>query len=342
MISTHRRTTFPACIVLLHALAACGEQRLTEHQLSGPTMGTQFTVTVAAESEFDRESLRNQIYETLDDIDSRMSTYRANSELTQFNHARSTDWIRVSPELCGAVDRSLALSTLTRGAFDITVGKLVNLWGFGPDGSRHEPPADADIAAARLTTGHEKLHADCDRLAMRKDHAELYIDLSAYAKGLAADDISALLDREGIANYLVEIGGDLRTRGHNANNVQWRVAIEKPDETGRTVAKIIHISDRSVATSGDYRNFFESEEQRYSHTIDPRTGRPVTHNVASVTVLADSAAYADALATALMVLGPDDGLAFADEEGIAAYFLHREDNGIAERMSAPFSLLTDR
>ena len=342
MISTLRRATFPACIVLLHVLAACGEQRLTEHQLSGPTMGTQFTVSVAAEADLDKEYLQTRIYEALNDVDERMSTYRANSELTQFNHSHSTDWIPVSPELCGTVNSALALGILTSGAFDITVGKLVNLWGFGPADSRNEPPADADITAARLMTGFDKLHTDCDRPAMRKDHADLHIDLSAYAKGLAADDIAALLDKEGIANYLVEIGGDLRARGHNANNVQWRVAIEKPDEAGSAVAKIINISDRSVATSGDYRNFFESADQRYSHTIDPRTGRPVTHNMASVTVLADSAAYADALATALMVLGPEDGLAFADKEGIAAYFLLREGNGITERMSMHFRLLTDR
>jgi len=205
----------------------------------------------------------------------------------------------------------------------------------------HDPQLSAEIAAAKLMTGHEKLHVDCNQPAIRKDHADLHIDLSAYAKGLAADDIAAMLDKEGIANYLVEIGGDLRARGHNANNVKWRVAIEKPVEAGSAVAKIIHISDRSVATSGDYRNFFESEDQRYSHTIDPRTGRPVAHNMASVTVLADSAAYADALATALMVLGPEDGLAFADKEGIAAYFLVREGNGITERMSTQFRLLTD-
>ena len=342
MISTHRRTTFLACIVLLQALAACGDKRLTEYQLSGPTMGTHFTVAIAAELKFDKENLRIQIHAALDDVNRRMSTYLADSELTQFNHSRSTDWIPVTPELCGTVNSSLALGILTGGAFDITVGKLVNLWGFGPDGSRNEPPADADIAAAKLMTGHEKLHVDCDRPAMRKDHADLHIDLSAYAKGLAADDIAALLDKEGFANYLVEIGGDLRARGHNADNVKWRVAIEQPDEAGGAVARIIHISDRSVATSGDYRNFFESEDQRYSHTIDPRTGRPVTHNMASVTVLADSAAYADALATALMVIGPEDGLAFADKEGIAAYFLLREDNGITERMSPHFRLLTDR
>ena len=342
MISTHRRMTFLACIVLLQALAACGDQRLTEYQLSGPTMGTQFTVAIAAELKFDQENLQLQIHAALDDVNQRMSTYRANSELTQFNHSRSTDWISVSPELCGTVNSSLALGILTGGAFDITVGKLVNLWGFGPAGSRNEPPANADIAAAKLMTGHGKLHADCNQPAIRKDHADLHIDLSAYAKGLAADDIAALLDKEGIANYLVEIGGDLRARGHNANNVKWRVAIEKPDEAGSAVAKIIHLSDRSVATSGDYRNFFESDDQRYSHTIDPRTGRPVVHNMASVTVLADSAAYADALATALMVLGPEDGLAFADKEGIAAYFLLREGNGITERMSMHFRLLTHR
>jgi thiamine biosynthesis lipoprotein len=164
--------------------------------------------------------------------------------------------------------------------------------------------------------------------------------LSAYAKGLAADDIAALLDANGISNYLVEIGGDLRARGHNASETKWRVAIESPDQPGSTVEKIIHISDLSAATSGDYRNFFEFAGQRYSHTIDPRTGRPVTHNLASVTVLGPSAAFADAMATALMVLGPEAGMQLAEKERIAAKFLLRDGNSISERMSTQFMSLT--
>ena len=192
-----------------------------------------------------------------------------------------------------------------------------------------------------MATGREYLHADCEVPAIRKDRAKLYIDLSAYAKGLAADDIAALLDSENIANYLVEIGGDLRARGHNASNAKWRIAIERPDQSGNTVEKIIHVHDLSVATSGDYRNFFEVNGKRYSHTIDPRTGRPVTHNLASVTVLFDNAATADGYATALQVLGPDAGFELAERLNIPAYFLVRDGDSFIERMSPAFTMLVD-
>lgn len=341
MISTPRRLIFLISVVLLHALAACDGRRLDEYHLSGPTMGTSFNVTLVTASAFDQQTLQAQIYAALEKVDRQMSTYRADSELAKFNHSSVTDWVPVSPALCKAVDHALELGALTAGAFDITVGPLVNLWGFGPDGPRNEPPAAADIAAAQSTTGRDKLQTDCERPAIRKRHADVHVDLSGYAKGLAADQIAAVLDDRGMLNYLVEIGGDLRVRGHNASQAKWRVAIEKPDPPHDVVEKIIHISDLSVATSGDYRNFFEFEGERFSHTIDPRSGRPVAHSLASVTVLGHYAATADAMATALMVLGPDAGIKFAAREDIAAYFLLRSGDGITEQISPHFRLLMD-
>ena len=341
MIPTRFRANFLICMVLVSILAACGDQRAAEYQLSGSAMGTSFTVAVVTELAFDRQHLQAQIVATLENVEQRMSTYRRNSELSQFNHSSSTDWTPVSRELCEAVDEAIDFGDLTDGAFDITVGPLVNLWGFGPDDSRKEPPSAEAIDAAMLATGREYLHADCEVPAIRKDHMDIYIDLSAYAKGLAADDIAALLDNENIANYLVEIGGDLRARGHNASNAKWRIAIERPDQSGNAVEKIIHVHDLSVATSGDYRNFFEFEGRRYSHTIDPRTGWPVTHNLASVTVLGESAAFADAMATAMMVLGPEAGMALAEREGIAANLLLRDGRSITERMSTEFMSMTN-
>ena len=339
MISNHRLATILTAIVLLHALAACGDHQPVEYQLSGPTMGTHFNVVLVPASNFDQQQLQTEIQAIFEDVDLHMSTYRADSELVKLNHSGSTEWVSVSPGLCNAVEAALELSVKTDGAFDITVGPLVNLWGFGPDESRFEPPSDQSIDEARARTGYRNLHTDCSSPAIRKDLAELQIDLSGYAKGLAADKVAASLDEHGISNYLVEVGGDLRARGHNASSAKWRIAIEKPDMSGTTVEKIIHISDLSVATSGDYRNFFEFDGQRYSHTIDPETGRPVTHNLASVTVLAERAAFADAMATALLVLGPDSGPAFAEREGIAAYFLLRDENGLSERASRRFEAL---
>jgi thiamine biosynthesis lipoprotein len=335
------RTVIPSCLLLLFLLTACGDRRLAEYRLSGPTMGTTFSVVIVTASEFDQEQLQQQIHETLEDVDRHMSTYRSDSELAILNRAASTEWIPVTPRLCRALENALQLGAASDGAFDITVGPLVNLWGFGPDASRIEPPTDEQIEDARARTGRDKLHLDCQQPAFRKDHAGLRIDLSGYAKGLAADEIAALLDANSIGNYLVEIGGDLRARGRNASNTKWRIAIEKPDPSGRKVEAIMHVSDLGVATSGDYRNYFDFEGRRYSHTIDPRTGRPVSHTLASVTVLGDSAAYADAMATALLVLGPVAGPVVAEREGIAAYFLMRNGGDVSEHMSTEFTLLAD-
>ena len=342
MIPQPRPPGILASLVLALTLLGCDERGLIEYRLAGPTMGTQFAVAIVAGPGFADARVQEQVHAALEDVDARMSTYRSQSEVTRFNQLPSTDWFAVSPQLCSAVARSLEISVLTDGAFDITVGPLVDLWGFGPDESRREPPADATIDAAMSTTGFEKLHVDCNRPAIRKDDAGLRIDLSAFAKGLAADNVASSLNSNDIENYLVDIGGDLRARGRNAQDVAWRVAIERPDGTGRAVETVIHLSGGAVATSGDYRNYFAWNGARYSHTIDPGSGRPVTHQLASATVYASNAADADALATALMVLGPDKGLAFAETEGIAALLLIREGNQYAARISSTFRSLMER
>ena len=340
MIARHRRSVLPGFFLLLSLIAACGNRRLTEYQLSGPTMGTTFSVKVVTETQFDKDILREQIVAVLDDVDRHMSTYRPDSELAILNAAASTEWIPLSLRLCMALEDAIRLGSASDGAFDITVGPLVNLWGFGPGDVRLEPPSDDAIERAMASTGRDKLHVDCQRPAIRKERAGVKMDLSGYAKGLAGDEVAALLDETGISDYLVEIGGDLRTRGHNVNHEDWRIAIETPDPAGRNVEKIIQVSGLGVATSGDYRNFFEYQGRRYSHTIDPQTGRPVSHNLASVTVLGDSAAYADAMATALLVLGPDAGPEFAEREKIAAYFLSRNGEHFQGLPSSRFSELT--
>lgn len=339
MIPTRRRALIPGGVALLLLLAACGDPRSREYRLSGPTMGTTFSVVVVTHAEFDRDELRDRIEATLDDVNRHMSTYRADSELARLNSAATTDWIPVSHRLCSALDDAIALSEFSDGAFDVTVGALVDLWGFGPGDARFEPPPDEAIVRARIRSGRDKLELDCGQPAIRKGHAELRIDLSGYAKGLAVDEIAALLDAAGMTNYLVEIGGDLRAAGRNADNEKWRIAIERPDPSGRKVERIIRVGELGVATSGDYRNFFEFDGTRFSHTIDPRTGRPVSHKLASVTVLGETAAFADAMATALLVLGPDAGPKFAEREHIAAHFIIRESSEFREKTSANFDFL---
>jgi len=301
-------------------------------------MGTTFSVKVIAPpADLDLASLQQDIQEALDAVNQSMSTYLDDSELSQFNMSDSTDWIEVSAELCHAVEAAQIVSQFTDGAFDITVGPLVSLWGFGPSESVTTPPSDEQVTMALRDTGHTKLHTDCGKPALRKDAPGLNIDLSAFAKGHAVDLVADLLDERALSDYLVEIGGELRLRGLNAKNDNWAIAIETPERAARSVQTVINLTNTGMATSGDYRNYFEHDGNHYSHTIDPRTGRPITHNGASVTVVADTAAFADAAATALLVMGPDAGLALAEQESIAAYFLLRLGSKFEERMSSLFT-----
>ncbi len=310
-------------------LCACGPSSpLPQYELSGPTMGTTFNVKVVApQSDISMHDLQLFLQQTLDSTEQLTSTYIEQSELSMFNSNPSTDWINVSPQLCQVVARALALGELTNGAFDITVGPLVNLWGFGPHGERDEPPSDADINALSAQVGFEKLQANCKLPALRKQHAELYVDLSGWAKGFAADQLATVLIEKGIANFLLEVGGELRVQGMNGERKEWAIAIEKPITNGREVQSILRMTNTGLATSGDYRNYFEHDGLRYSHTIDPRNGKPITHTLASVTVFDESAADADGLATALLVLGPADGPALAEKLGINALFLLRDAGG---------------
>lgn len=321
-------------------LTSCGEpqQQAVVHELSGVAMGTSFSVKIVASTIApDTEVLQRQIEDTLAVIEQQMSTYIADSELSLFNARHRLDWFSVSAALCELVAEALAISAATNGAFDITVGPLVNLWGFGPGGIVEQPP-DADrIGLLMDRIGYTGLHADCSIPALRKDHPGLYVDLSAFAKGYGVDRLAALLDEKQISNYLVEIGGELRLRGRNAEGKRWAVAIETPARMARGVHAVARLTDVAVATSGDYRNYFEHDGNVYSHTIDPRTGYPIRHNAASVTVVATTAAHADAMATALLVLGPEDGLALAERDGIAALFLARDNGAFAELASSRFA-----
>ena len=328
-------------VLLTLAFAGCDRSvRLPALELTGSAMGTTFSVTlVAPGDEISKEGLRSRLVETLDGIENVTSTWRSNSDLSRFNADPRSGWIETSFELCDAIERALEVSRTTRGAFDITVGPLVNLWGFGPDGPISEPPAEDALRAVLLRVGYENLRTQCETPAVEKRKDSVYVDLSGWAKGHAVDELAALLDQQGLQNYLVEVGGEVRVRGHNAQRLKWAVGVEAPLTTKRMPHAVLRVTDTSVATSGDYRNFFEHDDRRYSHTIDARTGRPVTHALAAVTVVNASAAYADAMATALLVLGPADGPARAEELGIAACFLIRDESGIEEITTPEYDLL---
>lgn len=310
-------------VLLAFVLSCSSEVDLTT--LEGRTMGTTYRVLVRSESAgFDAAKLHKMIDQELIYINKLMSTYDVNSEISRFNRSAQITPFKLSSETTEVLAFSLQLARQTQGAFDPTVSPLVNLWGFGPVRSDAKiPPADA-ISRVRAEIGFDALALDATDNTLRSQLPR-QLDLSAVAKGYAVDRLAAILIEAGLSDFLVEVGGELVAKGTKFEDVPWRVAIESPDPVNRGIFKALSLRDKAVATSGDYRNFFESNGQRYSHTLDPRTGSPVDHTTVSVTVLADTAMVADGWATALNVLGLDEGLKLANERGLAALFISRTD-----------------
>ena len=320
-------------IAVLCLLVACDSNHATRNLIviTGFTMGTKYTVKInEPRINTDSNKIKTEIDNILKRLNDSMSTYIETSELSQINKSRQTDWIPVSNDLLTVIEQATVISKLTEGAFDITVGPIVNLWGFGPGPQPDNIPEDNQINTVLERVGYHLLQIRHDPPSIRKNHADLYIDLSGIAKGYAVDVLAEFLEGYGIRNYLVEIGGELRANGNNPDSNFWRIGIEKPITNGRMIQRVIMLDDTSMATSGDYRNYIEKENTRYSHTIVPNTGRPISHRLASVTVIAPSAMYTDALATALMVLGPDKGYRLAEDENIAALFIVKTDDGFTE------------
>lgn len=330
--------TPPLILLAASLLLACnGEKSLPIHELLGNSMGTTYRIAIISPlPDLALDELGSRLQDRLDQIENVASTYRDSSDVGKFNRDSSTDWIPVSSELCAMVSSAAAIGRQTNGAFDITIGGIVNLWGFGPDAGRNEPPDDVDIEIAMSSAGLQNLEIDCDQSQLRKSDGRMKIDLSGWAKGYAVDQLAELLDASGLENYLVEIGGELKVRGHNAHGRAFAIAIENPSAKLTDDYTIISISNTGVATSGDYRNFFEYEGTRYAHTLNPATGRPVLHSLSAVTVIHPSTATADAFATALLVLGPNDGFRFANANGVAALFAVSTTSGLEYLTTAAF------
>ncbi len=302
-------------------------------------MGTTFTVKLV-EKDSDKgktnyEKVESEINRLLVEVNRQMSTYIEDSEISRFNQYRKTDWFPVSSDLAKVLIASITISEKSQGAFDITVGPLVNLWGFGPEYQANKIPDDEEIKEKKALTGYKKLSVKLSPPAVKKDIPEIYCDLSAIAKGFGVDKITMLLDSIKIENYMVEIGGEVRTKGKTQQNKLWRIGIEAPDSP-TDIQRIIVISDNSMATSGDYRNYYEKDGVRYSHTIDPLIGSPIAHKLASVTVIDKSSMIADGMATAINVLGPEEGYKFALREGLPVFMIVREKQGFVEKMTPEF------
>jgi len=311
-----RRRTF---ITLLAASSVAACVRPVHSTIRGLTMGTRYAVELAAPiDDAVRSGLARLIEAELAAINRAMSTYDPRSELSGFNARQDFRWVPASQGLLEVLDSASRISISTQGAFDVTVGPLVDLWGFGPQYLTRRVPNDAAIERVRKSVGYQHVQTDPSARAIRKTRSHTQVDLSAIAKGYGVDRVAMILDRFGIDDYLVEIGGEYRARGTTSTGRAWRVAIAKPVYGERKLGEAVVLDNRAIATSGTTIDFFEQDGRHYSHSIDPGTGRSVEHPPMAVSVVADTTMEADGWATALLVLGSEQGYWLAQARGIAA------------------------
>jgi len=325
------RKLFAVLIVIL--LLGC-DQATKPLFLEGSTMGTTYHITLIKVKEND---LKKEIDKLLAEVNQQMSTYKKDSELSLLNQNPSTDWIPISKALFTVIQEALRVSELSDGAFDVTVGPLVNLWGFGAKWTEEKIPSQEEIYQTKQRVNYQYLSIQTNPPAIKKAKPDVYIDLSGIAKGYGVDVIANFVEKQGVLNYLIEIGGELRTKGSNPQGEAWKVAVEKPIPNIRATQTIIPVHDAGIATSGDYRNFFELNGRRFSHIIDPKTGEPVQTNVVSATILdSKSCMTADAWAKVPIVMGAEKALALADRENIAMYLLIKEGDQFISKSSRAF------
>jgi len=316
------RLIFAAAALVLAGCATLAPVR--ETLLQGETMGSAWTVKIAGVLPEPAAVLQAGAQARFEAVDQALSTYRPASALSRFNAEPSGEWVSIDPELGAVLAYALTLAQRSDGAYDVTVGPLVNLWGFGPDPAKNRVPDEAAIAAARAHVGWGKVAVDAALTRARKEPG-VRVDLSSLGKGRGVDRVAEYLDSAGVTNYLIDLSGKLRARGHNPSGKPWRVAVERPgaDNTLGEAPASIALRDASVATAGDYRRYFEVDGRHYSHIIDPHSGYPVTHATVSATALGATCMEADALATVLMVMPPDAALRLANEARIPALLVGR-------------------
>ena len=304
------------------ALSACkpGADIL---QISGLTMGTTFNITaVNGAGNVTEEKLRKAVDVALAEVNTQMSNWDEASEISRFNAQTGTDIVAMSDGLSHVMRAAEEVNIASQGRFDTTAGPLIELWGFGAPG-KSAMPSEAAILDAQARSGHGNT-LQLERTGLRKIQSDAQVYLAAIGKGYGADRVGQAIESLGIADYMVEIGGDLYAAGTNPDGKPWQIGIETPDARDRGVLDVIGVSGLGLASSGDYRNYFEQDGKRFSHVIDPTTGQPITHTTASATVLEDDAMLADAWATAMMTLGREKGMEIAEANNIAVLFIERD------------------
>jgi FAD:protein FMN transferase len=323
-------------VALAAALTGCWFSERVE-EFGGPTMGSTYSVKyVRTEGAPTVDALRRETEAILAEVDRQMSTYRDDSLISQFNRAPAGSCLAVPEALLQLVDAGQVLAQESGGAFDLTLEPLLNLWGFGPQARMEKVPTAQQLAEARGRTGHRHLRVEAGQLC--KD-VDLQLDLNSIAAGYTVERIVSRLAELGVGRYLVDVTGELKAAGRKPSGEPWRIAIEAPRDDERVAQRVLALDGFGISTSGDYRNYFEENGTRYSHTLDPQTGAPITHKLASVTVADRSTLRADGLSTLLMVLGPERGLAYAEQAGIAAFFVIRDGTGFVTQTTAAFEQL---
>lgn len=310
-------------IFMTLALAAC-KRGAADLLLSGQTMGTTYTVVaVEPRGGLNKNDLKAAIDAALEDVDQKMSNWNPTSEISQINALKANTPFPMSSDMLALMQAAQTVHETSDKQFDLTLGPLIDLWGFGAQKPTGRVPVDSAVTTAMQSVGQsDVLTLDGNTLSKSHDGTQMY--LSAIGKGFGVDRLGDTVRSFGVTDFMVEIGGDIITSGKNAEEMPWQIAIETPDARQRSFLKVLGVSDLGMATSGDYRNYFEHDGTRYSHILSATTGRPVTHATASVTVLTKNAMLADAWATALLVVGRERGMEIAERQNLAALFIDRE------------------
>ncbi|MEL6643762.1 MAG: FAD:protein FMN transferase [Pseudomonadota bacterium] len=320
------------------ALAAC-KNGASVLRLTGPTMGTTFTVVaIDEERSLTEADLSGVIQTALAEVDASLSNWNPRSEISRLNATTDANAFQMSRDLATVMDAAETVHLASDGRFDTTMGPLIELWGFGAPGTSPMPTEDA-IAEALSRTGHGNV-LSLDANAVRKRRAEAQVYLAGIGKGYGADHVARAIEALGIRNYMVEIGGDIYASGRNTGGVPWQIGIETPTALGGGVHQVVGLSGLGLASSGDYRNYFEQDGRRFSHVIDPGTGHPITHQTASATVLAENSMLADAWSTAMLILGRERGREIAEAHDVAVLFIDRDGTDFRSEASTRFDELT--
>lgn len=323
-------------MVLASILSGCGNGDSLE-RFDGPTMGSRYSIQYVRHAGLPAPAeVRIQVEKILSDVDRQMSTYRSDSDIERFNNLPANHCQTMPAPILELVRVGERLSLQSDGSYDLTVEPLLNLWGFGPQAREEKVPSAEALAEVQQRVGHNHLRIEGDQLC--KD-AAVEVDFNSIAAGYAVDTIAARLEALGIHDYLAEATGELKAVGKKLDGSPWRIALEEPRDDQQVAERIIAVDGYGVSTSGDYRNYFEQGGRRYSHTFDARTGTPVLHTLASVTVIHPSALMADGLSTLLLILGPERGWDYAQTHDIAAFFVIRADTGFVTRTNQAFERL---